>query len=275
MLAWEMNSGMAKPYDIASLSSSIDAFHKGSFYLKQPKDFGHRAGIDAMLLASLVPKNASGHLADLGAGAGAAGLAVAYRSNINVTLVEASPVMADYARQTLGLKENENMHARCRVLEADVELSGQARVAAGFEDNKFGHVIMNPPFNEMGDRMAPDALKAQAHAMSGEDLFDKWIKTAVAICHPQGQLSLIARPSSLHKILSACEGRFGGIELTSVLPTQNDDAIRILLTGLKGSKARMVLRPSIIMHEDDENAVRSYTQIADDLINGIAFWLRR
>jgi tRNA1(Val) A37 N6-methylase TrmN6 len=270
-----MNSGMAKSDEIASLSSSIDAFHKGSFYLKQPKDYGHRAGIDAMLLASLIPKDAVGHLADLGAGAGAAGLAVAYRSNINVTLVETSPVMADYARQTLDLKENGMMRARCMVLEADVELSGQARVAAGFEDNKFQHVIMNPPFNETGDRMAPDTLKAQAHAMSGEDLFDKWIKTAVAICRPQGQLSLIARPSSLNKILSACEGRFGGIELTTILPTREDDAIRILFTAIKGSKARMAIRPGIVMHEDDEKGVRSYTQIADDLINGIAFLSRR
>lgn len=257
-----------------STSASIDAFHKGAFYLKQPKENGHRAGIDAMLLASLVPENAMGRLADLGAGAGAAGIAVGYRTEMNATLFEASSIMADYARQTLELEQNQNFAQRCEVIQADVELSGQSRVAAGFEDNAYDHVIMNPPFNEAGDRKTPDELKAQAHAMSGDDLFDKWIKSAAAISKPQGQLSLIARPSSLQKILSACEGRFGGIEITSVLPTQNDNAIRILLTGIKGSKARLVMRPNLIMHEDDDDGARKYTKLADDLINGRAFFAR-
>ena len=264
---------MAETDDIISSKASIDAFHKGAFYLKQPKESGHRAGIDAMLLASLVPENAVGRLADLGAGAGAAGLAVAYRSEINVTLFETSSIMVEYARHSLQLGQNSKFAQRCDVVEADVELSGQARVAAGFEDNAFDHVIMNPPFNEAGDRKAPDALKAQAHAMSGDDLFEKWIKTAAAISKPQGQLSLIARPSSLQKILTACEGRFGGIELTSVLPSQDENAIRILLTGIKGSKARLEMRPCLVMHSDEDDT-RQYTAIADDLINGRAF-LRR
>lgn len=264
---------MADAVDIISSKASIDAFHKGAFYLKQPKENGHRAGIDAMLLASLVPEDPSGRLADLGAGAGAAGLAVAYRSKMDVTLFEKSPIMAQFARQSLQIEQNLSFAQRCEVVEANVELSGQERVAAGFEDNAFDHVIMNPPFNEAGDRKAPDELKAQAHAMSGDDLFEKWIKTAAAISKPQSQLSLIARPSSLQKILTACEGRFGGVEITSVLPTQNDNAIRLLLTGIKGSKARLVMRPNLIMHSDEDGA-RNYTAMADDLINGRAFLCR-
>lgn len=264
---------MAKAEQTSTQAASIDAFHKGAFYLKQPKDSGHRAGIDAMLLASLVPENAVGRLADLGAGAGAAGMAVGYRSDIHVTLFETSSVMAEYARHSLQLGQNSKFAQRCNVVEADVELSGQARVAAGFEDNAFDHVIMNPPFNEAGDRKAPGALKAQAHAMSDDDLFEKWIKTAAAISKPQGQLSLIARPSSLQKILNACEGRFGGIEITSVLPSQDGNAIRILLTGIKGSKARLEMRPNLIVHCDEAGA-RKYTAIADDLINGRAFLAR-
>jgi hypothetical protein len=39
---------------------TIDAFHNGGFYLVQPSDAGHRAGMDAMLLAATVPDGASG-----------------------------------------------------------------------------------------------------------------------------------------------------------------------------------------------------------------------
>ncbi|MFC6490557.1 methyltransferase, partial [Nitratireductor sp. GCM10026969] len=50
-------------------SFTIDAFHRGRFHLVQPAGKGHRAGLDAMLLAGAVPGNFSGRLADLGAGA--------------------------------------------------------------------------------------------------------------------------------------------------------------------------------------------------------------
>ncbi|WP_375669458.1 methyltransferase, partial [Bartonella sp. MR168JLCBS] len=80
---------------------TIDAFHRGKFYLVQPRLCGHRSGMDAMLLAGLVPNNFKGKVVDLGAGAGAAGLAVASRClEVNVTLVERSAFMASYAQIT-------------------------------------------------------------------------------------------------------------------------------------------------------------------------------
>lgn len=255
--------------------STIDAFHRGAFYLKQPAAQGHRAGIDAMLLASLVGQSADGHLADLGAGAGAAGFAVAHRSNLDVLLVEQSDIMIAYAQENLSLSENSAFAARCSVLQADVELSGQARVTAGLLDAQFDHVIMNPPFNEKGDRVSTHELRAKAHAMIDDQMFDKWIKTAASIAKPQGQLSLIARPSSLFRILSACEGRFGGIELTNVQAREPEPAIRILMTGIKGSKARMTLRPPIVLHpQKSDGEGRSYLSFAEQLINGQAFWDR-
>ena len=83
-----------------------------------------------------------------------------------------------------------------------VSPKGKARLAAGLADDMFDHVIMNPPFNDAGDRRAPDGLKAEAHAMHG-DLFEDWIRTAGAILKPGGQLSLIARPESIADIVAA------------------------------------------------------------------------
>ena len=58
------------------------------------KDAGHRAGMDAMMLAAAVPSGFAGRLADFGAGAGAAGLAVASRCPAaEVVLVENAPEM--------------------------------------------------------------------------------------------------------------------------------------------------------------------------------------
>lgn len=172
-----------------------------------------------MLLASMVADERACRIADLGAGAGAAGFAVATRlEKAEVTLFERSPEMVEFARRSPALPQNAAFSARISVREADVTLRGKARVEAGLQDGHFHHVIMNPPYNDAGDRRTPDALKAEAHAMT-EGLFEDWIRTAGAITVPCGQLSLIARPQSVTEIIAACGSRFGGIEITLHPPT--------------------------------------------------------
>ena len=254
------------------MTDTLDAFHRGRFHLLQPKNGGHRAGMDAMMLAALVADERPVRVADLGAGAGAAGLGVAARlPRAEVTLLERSPLMADYARRTLQLAENAFLADRVQVVEADVTLKGRARVAAGLPDDHFHHVIMNPPFNDGRDRRTPDALKAEAHAMT-EDLFEGWVRTAGAIMVPGGQLSLIARPESVGEILAACGRRFGGLELTAIHPRPGEDAIRLLVTAIKGSRARLKWRAPLVMHAQEGHA---FTDFVDDLNNGRTAYPRR
>ncbi|MAM10540.1 MAG: methyltransferase [Rhizobiaceae bacterium] len=244
---------------------TIDAFHRGRFHLVQPKGRGHRAGMDAMLLASMVEGDGRLKVADLGAGAGAAGLAVAARlPEADVSLFEISAEMADYARETLALAENEALSGRVAVFEADVTLRGAARNAAGLTDDTFDHVIMNPPFNWTADRRTPDALKGVAHAMT-DGLFEHWIRTAGAILKPGGTLSLIARPQSIADIIAACGKRFGGIEITPIHARKDEEAFRILVSAVKGSRARLSLRAPLVMHASDGHA---FLPLVDDLNNG-------
>jgi tRNA1(Val) A37 N6-methylase TrmN6 len=254
------------------MNETIDAFHRGRFYLVQPKGVGHRSGVDAMLLASLVDGAGPISVADLGAGAGAAGLAVASRlPQAQVLLVERSALMAQYARKSLALPQNAEHAQRVTVLEADVTLTGKARQGAGLEDEVHDHVIMNPPFNDPSDRLTPDGLKAQAHAMS-EGLFEAWTRTAGAILKPGGQLSLIARPQSIAEIIQACGRRFGGLEIRSVHPRPAEDATRVLVTAIKGSRARLVFRAPLFLHGGEGHA---FTMEADDLNNGRVSYRRR
>lgn len=255
-----------------SRAETLDAFHRGGFHVVQPKGEGHRSGVDAMLLAALVAQDGPAKVADLGAGAGAAGLAVASRlPDVRVTLVERSPLMADYARRSAALAENAHLKGRVDVIQADVTLTGKARVAAGLADLTFHHVIMNPPFNDAGDRTTPDPLRAEAHAMT-DGLFEAWIRTASAIMVSGGQLSLIARPQSVAEIIAACGKRFGGIEMTLIHPRPDADATRILVTAIKGSRARPVFRAPLFLHGEDGHALLT---IADDLNNGRTAYRRR
>jgi len=255
-----------------SPSETIDAFHRGAFHVVQPKGRGHRSGMDAMLLAALVADERPIRVADLGAGAGAAGMAVASRlDRADVVLFERSPYMADFARKSILLSENARFADRVSVLEADVTLTGKDRNEAGLVDDSFHHVIMNPPFNDASDRLTPDALKAEAHAMT-EALFERWIRTAGAIMIPGGQLSLIARPESIGEIAAACGRRFGGLEITSIHPRAGENAVRILMTAIKGSRARLALRAPLIMHGE---GTHKFTDFVDDMNNGRAAYARK
>ncbi|EJF78254.1 hypothetical protein ME7_00245 [Bartonella birtlesii LL-WM9] len=232
---------------------TIDSFHHGRFYLVQPRGYGHRSGMDAMLLASLVPTNLNGKVVDLGAGAGAAGLAVASRcSQVHVTLVERSSFMASYAQKTLMLKQNEKFAERICLLKADVTLKGKNRLKAGLVDNSFDFAIMNPPFNNPADRKTPDEQKSEAHVMP-EAMFDHWFRSAAAIVKPSGYLGLIARPQSLNDILYALEGRFGGICIIPIHARAKTAAIRILCYAKRGSRAALSILPALVIHEDKEH----------------------
>lgn len=253
-------------------ADTIDAFHRGRFLVVQPKGRGHRSGMDAMLLASLVADDRPCRVADLGAGAGAAGMAVASRlPKAEVSLFERSDEMVAFAERSLKLPENAYFADRVCVHAADVTLRAKARAAAGLQDNYFDHVIMNPPFNDASDRRTPDGLKAQAHAMT-ETLFEDWLRTAAAVLMPGGQLSLIARPESVGELISACGKRFGGLEITLVHPRPGQNAVRVLVTAIKGSRARLSFRAALVMHAEEGHVFSSFV---DDLSNGRAAYARK
>jgi tRNA1(Val) A37 N6-methylase TrmN6 len=228
---------------------TTDAFHRGAFFLVQPARGGHRSGMDALALAAAVPSGFAGRVADLGAGAGAAGFATASRCPAaSVVLVENSSIMADYARQSLDLPENTPLRGRVAVLEADVALTGRARTTAGLADNSFDFAIMNPPFNAEIDRATPDDLKRQAHVMA-DGLFEAWLRTAAAIVRPRGGVAIIARPVSLGPILAALAGRFGSAQIVPVHTRPDAPAIRIVLRAVRGARGGPSLMPPLILLE--------------------------
>jgi tRNA1(Val) A37 N6-methylase TrmN6 len=248
---------------------SIDVFHRGRFHLVQPVGGGHRSGIDAMLLAAAVPVGFSGQCADLGAGAGAAGFAVLSRlPQAQVTLFENDPLMAECARKSLALPQNKSFANRIAVVEADVTLRGDARQAAGLINNHFDYAIFNPPFNDASDRKTPDAIKANAHVM-GETLFEDWIRTSAAIVRPGGGMALIARPQSLNDILNAIGQRFGALEIIPVHPHAEAAAIRVIVRGVKGSRARMKLLPAHVLHAKGAEAFMPKAEAVNNGVVGI------
>ena len=102
-----------------------DAFLGGQLRLRQLTS-GHRAGHDAVLLAAGTSARAGERVVDLGAGVGAAGLALARRvAGVTLVLVEIDQALAELARGNAALNA---IDADVRVL--DVEADAAAFAAA-------------------------------------------------------------------------------------------------------------------------------------------------
>jgi tRNA1(Val) A37 N6-methylase TrmN6 len=124
---------------------------------------------------------------------------------------------------------------------------------------------MNPPYNHVGQRPSPDLLKSEAHVMGLFGL-DAWMRTAVAILKPGGDLSMIYRSEKIGEVYACCQGRFGGLVVVPVHARADEAAKRILVRMTKGSRAPLSIMPGIVMHNADGTA----TDQAEALMNGEA-----
>lgn len=221
-----------------------DAFLGGRLIVSQP-GHGFRAGLDSVLLGAAV-NPASRTLLDLGAGAGTAALvALADNPVLTATLVESDPEMAALA--ALNLSEN-GFAGRGRVLALDLTAPGKARAAAGLPADHFSSVIANPPFFDPGRGTAPSDGRAAARHMNEIDL-DRWVKTAATHTTPAGELIFIYPAHLFLGLVTAIHARFGSICVLPLVPRDGEPASRVLVRGIKGSRAPLTLLASRTLHE--------------------------
>jgi tRNA1(Val) A37 N6-methylase TrmN6 len=218
-----------------------DAFLGGRLTVAQPAN-GFRAGLDSVLLGASIGQSA-GPLLDLGAGVGTAALvALADHESTDATLVESDPAMIALAAENLA---HNGFAARARVLELDVTAPGRTRSAAGLEADRYAAVIANPPFFEAGT--APAATRAAARHMTAEAL-DSWVKTAATHAAPGGEIIFIHVAERLAALLQSFTARFGAITVLPLTPRDGEPAHRILIRGIKGSRAPLTLLASRALH---------------------------
>ncbi len=209
---------------------------------------GHRAGTDAVLLGAAAAVGEGEAFIDVGAGVGTAGLALALRCpTATGLLLEADAATAAYARRNVA--EN-GVADRVDVIEADFFARPADRPAA-LRPERADLVLTNPPFFAAGHvRASPHPTRAAAHVLGSRGHGD-WLAAAAALLAPKGRLAMIHRPDALPALLAACEGRVGGLVVRAVQPREGADAIRILLAGVKGSRAPLRIAPPLVLHRPD------------------------
>ncbi len=221
-------------HEICTLTD--DAFLGGRLTLLQPAT-GYRAGLDAVVLAASVRGDAAAgsRVLDLGAGVGVVGLCIAVRHPAaRVTLLEREPVLAGLALKNI---HRNGLGGRVEVVTADLEAAAAQLERAGLPADSFDHVFANPPFQIEGQGKPPaDRLRAAAHVMPHGGI-ELWVRVMARVTRPGGIATVIHRTDALLEVLKAFDGRFGGIEVTPICPRDGDPAVRILVQGIKGSRA--------------------------------------
>lgn len=244
-----------------SISNSDEPLHKmdknrsvttddklmgGQLTFRQPA-CGHRAGTDALLLAAMAPQDARGLILDVGAGVGAVGLVASLRSpQAQIGLVEIDETACMLAGDNIRAN---GLEGRARVFMTDV-LTPARRRAAGLYDEQAALVLTNPPFfDPCVVRVSPDGDKARAHVAAGP--LSEWVRACLALLAPGGTFAMIHRADALADCLSSIGRRLGGVAIRPVHPRLEAAASRILVRGVKGSKAPLRLEPPMVLHEDD------------------------
>ncbi len=243
---------------------SDDAFLGGALRLYQPKS-GFRAGIDAVLLAATVAsndKNGKGSRAalgskdssfkqrvlDVGAGVGTVGMCVTRRiEDVHVTLVEKNSVLVGMAFEN---RQRNGFEDRVDIVAADICAPAVHIDETGLKQEDFDIVLANPPFHILGSGTPSNCdIKKHANAMAEADL-ENWLRFISRMCAPHGTATVIHKASELDRLLGVMGGRFGALRVLPIHPRQGLPANRVLVTGVKNSKAELMICPGLILHDE-------------------------
>ena len=228
-----------------------DRFLDGRLVLRQSAK-GYRAGADAVLLAAAVAPAAE--LMEAGCGPGVALLAAATRlAAARLVGIERDSAAVGLARTNI---EANGLVGRVSVTEGDV-----------FEDihTTFEGIFVNPPFATVGEGSAPRAERSGAYVT--EHPLDAWIARLSNHLRGGGVLTLIHRADKTGDILAAMDGRLGAVTVYPVRPQADAPASRILVRGVKGSRAPMTLLRGIDLHD---RSGAKFTPEADAIFRGHA-----
>lgn len=227
-----------------------DAFLGDQLMLLQPAR-GYRAGLDAVLLAAAASVPADGApitVLDVGSGVGAVGLCLARRTpQVRVTLLEREPALAALARENVA---RNGLSQRVDVIEADVAAPlGKAPELKALAE-RFDLVVSNPPYHDAAaGTPAADPRKAGAHAMPTGAL-ERWLRFMASMTKPGGSIALVHRAEALGEVLEACRRRFGALRIQPLHPREGAPANRIIVTGIRGSRAPLTLAAGIVLHAE-------------------------
>lgn len=215
-----------------------DAFLNGRVMVLQPRN-GYRAATDPVFLAASVPARAGQSVLELGCGAGVASLCVGARiGGLTVAGVEVQPAYADLARRNAGANSIE-----MTVYDADL-----TALPATLRDQRFDHVIANPPYYGAHGPSSRDT--GRDRALREETPLDAWVDVALRRARDGGYVTFIHLSERLPDLLAGFMAR-ASVTVLPLAARAMRPARRVIVQARKGGRAPFVLLPPLVIHQGD------------------------
>ncbi len=231
---------MKNNYRNKNMKFSIDDFLGGKIKLKQLKD-GYRATSDAVMLAASVSEIKNGStVLDVGSGTGAVSLCLAARfDNCDIKGIELQDENLQIANENSQLN---NFSDRVQFYQGNIFGKNI------FSKESFDIVISNPPFMDKNDYASPNDARDLTRR---EADLQGWIEFCVKRVKDYGKLFLITKPDKLDEILQSISKKIGEIKIYPIYSKSNISAKKIIVAGVKSSRAKLEIMPAIVLHNDD------------------------
>jgi tRNA1(Val) A37 N6-methylase TrmN6 len=219
--------------------TTSDTLLGGKVLLMQPA-IGYRSAIDAVFLAAAVDANFGTNIADLGAGAGASSLCLAWRMpEANITGYEAAIHLCELAQQNA---ERNGYSSRLRIHQADVTNT------TTLPEDAFDQVISNPPFYLAGSGTpSSDLGRDQSLRIDAVGLAN-WVKAMAKVLRHHGRATFIYSVEWIDLLISELRARFGGLCLFPLWQRHGSPAKRVLVQARKGSKTSTTFLSGMVLH---------------------------
>ena len=217
---------------------------------------GFKTGLDAVMLASACKAKSGEHILDLGCGVGSAGFCVLARvEGLSLTGVEIQTSHAEMAEQNASGNGF-----------GDVSKFINKDIRDFKSEDKFDHVIINPPYLETGAHLrSPSDEKATAMGHDETDLsIQDWVDCGARALRPEGSITIIHRADFVDKIIQALGTKFGAVEIIPLFPKTGVPAKRVIIRALKGRKTPAIIQSGLILHD----AEGGYTLEANNILTG-------
>lgn len=244
---------MAATRDPAGDGWTRDRLLGGRLRVRQPAE-GYRVAVDTLLLAAAVPARAGESWVELGAGVGAAALAVAVRvPGVRVLALEREPALAH------ALKANARANGCAEAvatIAADVARPPLRR--AGVDG-----VFLNPPYGSDGGSAPRTALGRRARREGAADL-DAWLTAAAGLVRPGGGLVAVHRADRLGEVLAALAPQPRTV--LPLWPKAGRAAKRVLVRARIGRRGGVRLLAGLVLHDREGH----FTAEAEAVLRGAA-----
>lgn len=225
---------------------SCDELLRGRLRVWQPRA-GYRVNADSLLLAHFCGEPPFGRVADLGAGVGVIGLALAARDpSARVTLAELQPESVSLCHKNIvenGLAE--------RVSVVEVDLADLAASRSLLPGAAFERVVSSPPyFSLAAGPPVPDPREAIARHELRLRL-PELCRAARRLLKPGGRADVVFPSERLVELLRACEDEKLAVKrLRFIHPRPGAPSNCVLLSAVKGGKPGLRVEPPLAVRDE-------------------------